>query len=71
MDTSVENIQRLCAIHIARYTRMIASNHPFVRVDECQMYLGIWKAIEAKGYKWIDLNTTEQREIVDAIDGDE
>jgi len=64
-----ENIVKLADEHIALYERRIASGSRFVRVDECQNYLSIWKSIKAKG--GVGLSVEEASEVNDAIDSGE
>ena len=60
-------IKHLAKKHIKRYSRMIASGHPSVRVDECERLLAIWKSVEEKK-SWYKLNENERREVFEAYE---
>jgi hypothetical protein len=72
---SNENIERLAGKHIARYHRLLAAHargDSRVRPAECQQYLTIWKAIQAKvrlGDR--DFSKAEWQELHDAVDAGE
>lgn len=69
-DLSEENIKRLADIHIRRFSNRIELGNrgePYIRVNECEHYLTIWKSIQEKKYSWDSLSEQERNEIEDAI----
>lgn len=68
-----ETIEKLSLRHIGRFAgRIRAGNqgHANIRVDECRMYMKIWKSIKRKG-TWEKLDKEERMELLDAVHDDE
>jgi hypothetical protein len=74
MNPPIEQIKKLCAIQIKRFTGRVEAGkkgNPIINLAECEHYLKIWKNIEAKEYDYRSLNREERSELFDAICEDE
>lgn len=67
MQISGEQITFLVENHIRRYTGMINSHSPNVRVGECIELLSIWECARLHVMSCTPLGEPEKREIRDAI----
>jgi hypothetical protein len=64
-------IRALAERHIRRYTSMVESGSPAVRVGECRTLVDIWQSVMDKGCQWANLNEREQQEVFEAYDDDQ
>jgi hypothetical protein len=76
---SPENIKRLVDLHVKRFTNRIevgkkdieAKRVSAINVPECEVWLDLWKGIEAKGYEWTKMDVNEKNEVTDAVRDEE
>jgi hypothetical protein len=70
-DATPEKIEALTRKHLQRYEAMkvaALAGDRSINAEECDHYLGIWRGIEAHGFKWDELAPFQRVEVLDALD---
>jgi hypothetical protein len=71
-DLTPEHYRALANAHVKRFEQMLAAyatgRATFIRPDECEMYLHLWRSVRAKAEHGVPNLTTDERiEVLDAL----
>lgn len=70
LDKSVENLERLSALHLDRYEKRLQAalrGEPGYRAGELADLLKLWKEIQRKGYHYELISQEAKTEVTDAL----